>query len=290
MAPETSTPKPFEFSPAEAEQVVRVEHKPGVPDVYYHYHQQFELLFVRGGPGRRIIGQDVTDYTGPELVLVGPELAHSWVAGSPGEGAGSDFVVTVFSRDVVGLELLARPEMKPLTDLLAGAERGLVFGEDAIDAVAERVAHLPALESGARTLELLTVLDRLGRIGGTPIAPEGASARGGREEQENLHRVLRLIHQDEDSGLTLGDVAQAVHMSVPTFTRFFRRMTGTTFVRYRNEWRIRRACAMLRQSDEPITAISMAAGFGNLSHFNRQFRRQTGTTPREYRKAQRQGR
>jgi AraC-like DNA-binding protein len=130
---------------------------------------------------------------------------------------------------------------------------------------------------------LLTILDRLARIGGTPIAPAAAAGRGGRDEQENLHRALRLIHESDADELTLSDAAREVHMSVPTFTRFFRRMTGTTFVRYRNEWRVRKACAMLRERDESITAISMAAGFGNLSHFNRQFRRLTGTTPRKYR-------
>ncbi|MFW5731621.1 MAG: AraC family transcriptional regulator [Planctomycetota bacterium] len=287
MSPETGTPRPFQFGESASESNVHVEHRRGVPDVYHHYHQQFELLLVFGGQGRRVIGKDMTDYTAPELVLVGPELAHSWVAGS-GRG-GAEFTVVVFSRGVIGLELLARPDMKPLATLLADADRGLAFGSDAIDATADRIRNLADLQNGTRTLELLTILDRLARIGGKCILPPGRSSRPGRAEQESLHYVLRLIHEDENGELTLDDVARAVHMSVPTFTRFFRRMTGTTFVRYRNEWRVRKAQALLRESDESITAVALAAGFGNLSHFNRQFRRLTGATPREYRSGHRSG-
>jgi AraC-like DNA-binding protein len=183
------------------------------------------------------------------------------------------------------LDLLARDDMKPLASLLHRAERGLYFGPDAVDAVQDRIAVLETLDGGSRTLELLTVLDRLGREEATPIAPPGANPRAGRDEQQKLHRALRLIHEDDQGEMTLADAAREVHMSVPTFTRFFRRMTGTTFVRYRNEWRVRKACTMLRDGDESITEVSLEAGFGNLSHFNRQFRRLMGTTPRQYRAA-----
>ncbi len=288
MTPETGTPRPFQFGESTTESNVHVEYRRGVPDVYHHYHQQFELLLVYEGQGRRVIGQDMTDYTAPELVLVGPELAHSWVAGS-GRSGGAEFTVVVFARGVIGLELLARPDMKPLAALLADADRGLAFGPDAIDATADRIRNLADLQNGTRTLELLTILDRLARIGGKCITPPGRSSRPGRAEQESLHRALRLIHEDESGESTLDDAARAVHMSVPTFTRFFRRMTGTTFVQYRNEWRVRKAQTLLCESDDSITSISLAAGFGNLSHFNRQFRRLTGETPREYRSAHRSG-
>jgi hypothetical protein len=60
-------------------------------------------------------------------------------------------------------------------------------------------------------------------------------------------------------------------MSVPAFTRFFRKSTGKTFVEYLTELRVGSACAFWWRPTGPVTQICYAAGFNNLSNFNRRF-------------------
>jgi AraC-like DNA-binding protein len=53
---------------------------------------------------------------------------------------------------------------------------------------------------------------------------------------------------------------------------------------------LRRAHRLLnnpRKISQPINAIALACGFGDLSYFNQSFRRRYGTTPTEVREAAR---
>lgn len=72
-------------------------------------------------------------------------------------------------------------------------------------------------------------------------------------------------------------------MSVSTFTRFFRRHTGSTFVQYLNRLRINEACELLMCSALSVTDICYRIGFNNLSNFNRQFLAMKGMPPSRFR-------
>ncbi|MEF1435485.1 AraC family transcriptional regulator, partial [Neisseria gonorrhoeae] len=82
---------------------------------------------------------------------------------------------------------------------------------------------------------------------------------------------LSYIQQNLPGTLRETDVAELAGMSVSTFTRFFRRHTGCTFVQYQNRLRINEACELLMCSTLSVTEICYRVGFNNLSNFNRQF-------------------
>ena len=73
-------------------------------------------------------------------------------------------------------------------------------------------------------------------------------------------------------------------MTPAAFSRFFKRMTGRTFVAYLHRLRVARACRLLVETDAPITGVCFDAGFSNLSNFNRVFRRERGVNPGKFRK------
>jgi AraC-like DNA-binding protein len=262
---------------------VRVQEVRSPGRVIYHYHAEFELALVTGGAGRRVVGDSVESYHDRALVLTGPRLAHGW-SFEPDARRVVVHVVT-FTRESLGLDLLGRVEFARVAELLAGADRGWHFPH-AVGSVADDLAALPAATPTRQFLGLLSILDTLA------AAPDrrhitSRSYRPPLAETDHaaFATVLRLIDRRGRGRIALADAADAVHMSVPTFTRFFRRMTGTTFVNYLNEWRIRRACVLLRTTEHRIIDVSLEAGFTNLSHFNRCFRRSQGMTPREFRNA-----
>jgi AraC-like DNA-binding protein len=96
--------------------------------------------------------------------------------------------------------------------------------------------------------------------------------------------VLSFIQANLGLDLRQKQVAQAVKMSPQSFSRFFKRFVGMTYIAYVNELRVRRVCRALLDSDETIAEAAYAAGFNNLSHFNCQFRRVKRMSPREYRR------
>jgi AraC-like DNA-binding protein len=63
------------------------------------------------------------------------------------------------------------------------------------------------------------------------------------------------------------------------------RATGKNVSQYVNEFRIAEACALLVETDKPVTEIMLDVGFQTKSNFNREFRRVTNMTPVQWRQS-----
>src|SRR5579863_5463380 len=79
-------------------------------------------------------------------------------------------------------------------------------------------------------------------------------------------------------------VAAFVGMHRASFSRFFARRVGITFVQFLQALRIERAVVELERHDCPVSALADAAGYGRVSSFCRTFKAVTGTTPSDYRR------
>jgi len=133
-------------------------------------------------------------------------------------------------------------------------------------------------------LALASLLGELAASDGEVLA--GASYRNQRSFKmgSRLGRIVGHIEDHCDGSLSLGDAASFAGLTSSSFARYFRRMTGRTFVEFRNACRIRKACLALVETDQGVLEIALACGFQNLANFNRQFRGSTGMPPRDYRK------
>ncbi|MBK8054437.1 MAG: AraC family transcriptional regulator [Saprospiraceae bacterium] len=74
-------------------------------------------------------------------------------------------------------------------------------------------------------------------------------------------------------------------MAVPSFCRYFIKVTNKTFTEFVNEFRIVHACKLLSEEKHTISEVCFESGFNNFSHFNRVFKLKTGKSANEYRKA-----
>ena len=110
----------------------------------------------------------------------------------------------------------------------------------------------------------------------SPAAPTGREARRGVE-------AIRFVESDAARPVQLQDLAAIAGMSKYHFLRVFRRLTGVTPHQYLISARMRRAALDLASSSQPVIAIALDSGFGDLSTFNKRFRATFGLTPTQYR-------
>jgi AraC-like DNA-binding protein len=252
--------------------------------VFYHYHPQFELNLIETAGARRIVGDDEHAIRGSELILISPNLPHRWDL----ESERADFWVIAFSVHSLGTELLARAELERLRSLLARSERGIVFSGETRAKAAKLIKGLGERKGIRDVVDLLALFALLcDDEERRPIASESYHASGVQADYQLVARIVEHFAGEtarvQQRTPSLAEAAQLAHMSVPSFTRFFRRMTGDSLVSYINRIRIARACTLLEETGDAIVDVAAQAGFGNLSHFNRQFRAHTGTQPRAYR-------
>jgi transcriptional regulator GlxA family with amidase domain len=101
--------------------------------------------------------------------------------------------------------------------------------------------------------------------------------------QSPLRHVLDDIVHNPTADHSLEALSERAGFSVRHLTRVFRRELGVTPGRYVESVRVEAAKARLQRSDEPLTTIAHATGFGSDETMRRAFSRELSTTPAEYR-------
>ena len=95
--------------------------------------------------------------------------------------------------------------------------------------------------------------------------------------------VITYIHENLAEGITLSEVADALHINKHYLCRLFKRETGVTVNAYITSARIARARHLLRTTAHSVTYIAEETGFADLSVFTKNFKREMNMTPSAYR-------
>jgi AraC-like DNA-binding protein/mannose-6-phosphate isomerase-like protein (cupin superfamily) len=251
--------------------------------VYWHYHPEYEIVYMPTGSGQRRVGTNVSRYDAGELVFIGPNLPH--LNFSYGKKGQYEEVVVQMRDDFLGDTFLRKPELGAIRRLFERAHTGLTFGVDTKQRVGPWLAQLPNQPPFERMLTLLRILETLAAAPDVePLHANGIRFDLNPKEQERISRVCQYVEENYTQPIDVRAVADLASLTVPAFCRYFKRMTHLTFTDFVNEYRVNQARRLLH-SARTIADVSTEVGFNNLSHFNKTFRSVTGQTPGTYRKA-----
>lgn len=85
--------------------------------------------------------------------------------------------------------------------------------------------------------------------------------------------------------LSLNQIADELDMSPIYISRLYKQQTMNSIVDVMLEVRMREVCALLENTDLPVTTIAERCGFTSSSYLHRMFKRSFGTTPTDYRRS-----
>lgn len=99
-----------------------------------------------------------------------------------------------------------------------------------------------------------------------------------------IKQTLSIFSERFASGLTLNQLAVALHVT-PEYlgTRFHKEM-GVTFSTYSKNFRIEKAKQLLISTQAKMNEIAITVGYNDPKYFSRVFKESTGQLPQEYRK------
>ena len=268
---------------------VRVYHRrlPRIP-FEWHHHPEYELTLTMNSQGKRYIGDSVAVYGADDLVLVPPNLPHTWASNRSIDATDPQVAIVVWF-DGAWVRRLADvcPEYNGLRNLLRRAACGLSFADGAGAHMRKQLDRLLSSDPRERLKAVLDVLHWLSELPATPLAsPSAFDARTGTpsgHEPDQLNRVLALIDTQFAHPLRLATLAKASGLSERSLTRHFIQHMGESVGRYITRVRIGHACRMLTDTQVPISVIAARSGFSNVANFNRQFKTSRQLTPAAYR-------
>ncbi|RYJ41323.1 AraC family transcriptional regulator [Flavobacterium beibuense] len=249
----------------------------------WHYHPEIELVFVNGGSGKRQIGTHLSYYTDGDLILIGSNLPHCGFTDTT-TGNRNETVIQM-KPDFLGEGFLEIPEMKNVQHLFDRARGGLAFGEETIKKLGHKIEALNDKPYFERLLGLLEVLNELEDAADYKVLnAQGLSMEMQVQDNDRLNTIFNYVKDHFKEPIPLDEVADRVSMTVPSFCRYFKKITNKTFTRFVNEYRIVHASKLLAEKPIGITEVCYESGFNNFSHFNKAFKEFTGKSASQYRK------
>ncbi len=249
---------------------------------YWHFHPEYEIVYVETTSGMRHIGDHISKYEGSDLALIGPNIPH--LNFDFGVKTIVETVVVQMKEHFLGLPFFALPEIAGINDLFERAKTGLAFYGETKRLAGEKLKQLTSLSHFDQLITLLQVFQLLTESKETielktrPIAHISVL-----KEQQRVHKIYHFIETHYHHSINVNEVAKLSHLTTAAFCRYFKKSTHLTFTDFLNQYRINQAKKLLLQK-KSVSEACYESGFENLSHFNKTFKKITGENPTTFKK------
>ncbi len=222
-------------------------------------------------------------FQGGELIFIGSNLPHHGFTDRL-TGNNSETIIQL-RKDFLGEEFLRLPEMAPIGRLFERGKSGLVFHGETKARIGAEVLKMPYMEPFHRLIHLLYILKEMANTTEYEVLnADDIVVEVHAEDTNRMRQVYNYVRENFKEPITLDEIADVSHMTVPAFCRYFKKMTRKTFTQFVNEYRLVHASKLLAETSMSITEACYESGFNNFSHFNKKFKAYTGKSPSLYRK------
>lgn len=99
-----------------------------------------------------------------------------------------------------------------------------------------------------------------------------------------FNAILDYIHQNYAENITISDIATANNIDRTYVFKLFQKYLNISPSQYLQQYRLSKACTLLRKTSLSITDISYTVGFQHSPYFTKLFTQYIGESPSEYRK------
>jgi AraC-like DNA-binding protein len=249
---------------------------------FWHYHPEFELVYVEALTGIRHVGQHISNYMESDLVLIGANIPHL----NFDYELKTDYrqIVIQFKEHFLGEAFKEAPELNDIQALFKRANLGLSFTSDTKNIVAEKLKALQSMEKFKQLLCLLEIFQILALSNEViELNDRDTSVSLFLNDKIRMGAIYEYIQANFDNTPDVNKVASSVHLSTAAFCRYFKKQTKMTFTDFVNQYRITQAKTLLLQ-DKTISETCYEVGFESLSYFNKLFRKIAGENPSAFKK------
>jgi AraC-like DNA-binding protein len=246
-----------------------------------HWHNEFEILYIKKGIGRFYIDSYEYRIKEGEYLFVNGGSIHS----------GEELIRRTIGYAIVfdlGILYSEEPDYCKYEYFIPLINKKIyipnLINDDKIRRDIEDIIDAFIKKSYGYELFIKSLLfDIFGRLFRYYIQPAKTDGRLG-YKLERIKDVLNYINKNYNKDLTLEELSKEVDMSKFYLCRLFKENLKMSPVEYINKVRVERAIELLRNTDMSISEIALECGFNNISYFIKVFKRHMQITPLKFRK------
>jgi AraC-like DNA-binding protein len=249
---------------------------------YWHFHPEYEIVYVETESGIRHIGDHISKYEGSDLAFIGPNIPH--LNFDYGVKTTVNTVVVQMKENFLGLDFFSLPEISAIRGFFEKAKSGIAINGKTKLLAGEKLKQLTSLSHFDQLMTLLQVFNLLAHsdeveiLNARPIT--NASVL---KEQQRLQKVNHYIEANYQDEIDVNAVANLCNLTTAAFCRYFKKSTHFTFTDFVNQFRINQSKKLLLQ-DKNVTEACYESGFTNVSYFTKTFKKITGQNPSAFKK------
>ncbi len=249
---------------------------------YWHYHPEYELVYVEASNGIRHVGQHISSYMGSDLVLIGSNIPH--LNFDYGLKTAYRQIVVQLKENFLGDAFTNTPEFDGIQKLFAKSSLGLSFSGETKKNVVVKLKAMQLLDHFEQLLCLLQIFQLLAKSKEvTQLNDQDTSIKLFLNDKIRMGSIYKYIHANYNETPDVNEVAASVHLGTPAFCRYFKKQTNMTFTDFVNQYRITQAKTLLLQNIS-VSEACYEVGFESLSYFNKLFKKIAGENPSVFRK------
>ncbi|MEL6357891.1 MAG: AraC family transcriptional regulator [Bacteroidota bacterium] len=256
---------------------------PRLSDLFYwHFHPEYELVYIEGATATRHVGDHVSTYTDNDLVLIGSGIPHL----NFDFGVTTDYrkAVVHLKKEFVEEHLLKIPELQSITTLMDKAKYGVAFTGPSKQRIGKTLFELQGLTPVKQYFKLLTILSELAKVESMELLHQQPyTPTYSPQEEGRLRTIYAYVDRNYHQKIELSELATLCNMTKEAFCRYFKKVTGYTFIAFLNRYRISQSKRHL-MNGKTVGEACFRSGFESLSYYNRVFKRITGENPSVFRR------
>ena len=273
----------FEHISPDVNSSFRLLVNPRLNDLFFwHFHPEYELVYIDGADGTRHVGQHTSRYEGSDLVFIGSNIPHL----NFDYGVKTDYekVVLHIQPSFMKQVFSSIPELSSIYDLFQMSQYGIGFFGDTKWVTGERLKEFHKKPPFEQFLEILDIFQALASSNEyTLLHDKPVENQYSLKEQDRLRKIYSYIDQHYGNKISIDQVAEITHLTKAAFCRYFKKATGYTFTDFLNRYRISQAKRLLLL-DKNVSEACFECSFESLSYFNRTFKRIGKENPRDFKK------
>ena len=253
-----------------------------------HWHDHLEIALVLEGRGAFLFGRRVLPAEPGDIFFIDNSQPH---VALPDPGERLRLLLVLFRPELIagpGCRELDLGYLAPFrVDERTSSPR--ICGGSALAAEVGPVLHelretWDGHNPAERHLVDATLRRALALVNRHHGARQLATATGaGTDRREQIRPVLAYVDQHCRESITLGDVADVVHISASRVRHVFKDVTGVSFKEYVTQVRVTEAKRLLISTELSVADIARAVSYTNLNQFYKVFYRSCAMSPGEYR-------